>query len=418
MALTSCRIFRNRKAVFFTLIAILIVTMFVLYFRMQIDIPVKQRTVVAESRISTMNDFVDTFENVYAKRALYAMSHRALGAITKYITHKNAERTDGTKFFVQNISQAFSTAVNESRILDPEIGFGTLVPLDGMIIGRDADENPVYASINSAFQNLSDAARRELGMDLDVNVTNLYLEQDYDTGPWRVRAVMELKYRVNSSGIATWERELTKDNGNPVIVEFDVAGFIDPYIAAMTNGTLNRSINISTLTPRQIDDVDTLRFMIQAGNYTFENYSAPSFLFRFEGNTSPSYCCGIESFIKPSHAYGDGWDDAEEDIYGNSYLDFQFWRGRCYQEDFNMYGRLSPDLPPASTLWVIDGFYPNEGYFKLDSYHRFKIYPNAGRYYTISEYNNKHANEEGFEPIPLMPKCQPKYDGCDGCEET
>jgi len=296
----------SKKAMFFSLIAILIVTMFVIYFRIQLDTPIKAKIPVTQTRVNSMNDFVSTFENVIAERALFAISHRALGAITNYITEKNNDRLPGddTKFFVQNISLAFMTAVNESKIFDHEIGsFGSLEYLPGMIEGKDVNDDDVYANINNTFQRLAKVARKELGIDLEVNVTNLYIEQDYNTGPWRVRAVMELKYRVNTTGIASWERELSTDKGNPIMIEFDIINFIDPYIAGMTNGVLNRSISISKFTPRQINSRQNFEELVDSGNYSFENFTAPSFLFRFEGNTSPSYCCGIESFVYPSVAY-------------------------------------------------------------------------------------------------------------------
>lgn len=396
------RIFKGKKAVFFTLIAILIITMFILYFKMQSDIPLKSKAAVAGSRVTSMNDFIRSFETIYAPRALYATSHRALGSITTYITWKNDPNSllysnvGGDKFFISNITKAFQTAVNGSRIYDAKIGNYYELP-------EMKDKN-----ISFWFQKLAEVAKKEMGMDLQVNITNLYLEQDYETGPWKARAVMELEYAVNTTGVASWRREMKGENA--VKVEFDVAGFIDPYLAGMTNGTLNRTITLNKFNPREINGLAMFQDTINDGNYTFENYSAPSFLFRFEGNTSPSYCCGIESFVYPGEVYPDTLDP---DKYGNSYLDFQFFRGRCYQEILDVDNHPQPDA--STTLWLPEDIYPGSDYLKIDSYHRFKVYPNIGSaYLTIGEYNLKHKDEVGFVDVSIPTRCKATYDNYDG----
>lgn len=406
---------RNRKGMFFTLISILIITMFVVYFRMQADIPLKSRVSVAESRITSMNDFVRSFEEVYVPRALYATSHRALGAITRYITWKNNNRGDGddTKYFVPDISEAFRTAVNESFIYDHEED-------DDIVLPEMMDKNIIYW-----LNKLSDVAREEMNMELDVNVTDLYIEQDYETGAWRVRVVLEMNYLVETEGIASWRRE--KKGDEAIIVEFGIAGFIDPYIAAMTNGTLNRSINRNKLATDQINTQEDFISLLSEGNYTSENYVAPSFLMRFEGDTTPSLCCGIESFVYPGIVYinydvnGDPYPDVlDEDDYGNSYLDFQFWRGRCYGVEYEEDVVI---LLLDSTLYIPDSIiYPDYDYLKIDSYHRYNVYPNIDpgninpAYLTIEQYNQKHsAIDPEFVDVSPSPKCTPTYPNCDGC---
>lgn len=410
-------ILKSRKAMFFTLISIILITMFMIYFRMQESISLKTSGKVAESRITQMNDFVVSFEEIYAPRALYSISHRALGSITTYITWKNENKpdTDATKFFVENLTEAFRTAVNGSFVYDDDEMCDFQ---DGALDGKCPLSGMEGRNISYWFHKLSDVTKEEMGMDLDVNITNIYLEQDYLTGPWKVRAVMDVEYSLNTTGVAGWRRQRTRANGNPIMVEIDIIGFIDPYIAAMTNGTLNRTISINTNNTREIDSIIKFSSLVRNGKYAFENYSAPSFLSRFEGNTSPSYCCGIESFVYPSIAYN-GEESEERDEYANSYLDFQFWRGRCYGEvidepEEGEEGEETDFIPAlrqdaSKTLWIPVDAYLTNHYLKMDSYHRFKVYPNIGtRFLTADEYTTEYGDEEGFIPISGQ-NCQAKY---------
>lgn len=453
----SFRMTRSRKAIFFTLISILIVTMFVLYFRMQSDIPLKKKTEVIDSRITSLNDFVKSFEQIYAQRALYAMSHKTLNLIILHLNASNKGRKDTDKpFFVTDLSEAF-----EMAMVDGNIPFTTTDDQGNEI----TTTSPINEDENMQvwMDKLASVAKKELGITFTFTINDIRLEQDYGTGPWKARAVMEISYAIDSEGIARWER-----NPEPISVEFDITEFIDPYIAVMTGGYVNRKIYINRFNPKFMTR-DNFILLAESGNYTFENYSAPSFLFRFEGNTSPSYCCGIESFVlpldisrqddgslNPPPQCNDGLDndadgridttaeiadcdpptedngyeyDSDEfgtDYYHNSYLDFQFWRGRCYAElgdeaeDIEAY-----KLPYDNSLWVVeDGdIYPGLAsgldFIKMDTRHAFEVYPNIGPLLTIEEYKTKYktADQGGARDfniqIQAQDRCTPVYPGCD-----
>jgi len=392
---------RSKKAIFFTLISVLIVTMFVLYFKLQADIPMKSKLPIAESRISSMNDFVRSFEEVYAQRALYGMSHNALNFMFLYLNQTNSGPLITKKFFFRNASEAFQMAVNESYL--------PIITDEGQLVKMQ-----IYGMENMQFWmgKLANTTRKELGADFNFTIYDIHLEQDYETGPWKVRAVMRIGYMINSSGIAKWERYPP-----PITAEFDVSDFMDPYIAVMSHGYLNRKINISRVNTRLIDDAQFVK-LVESGSYIFENYSAPSFLFRFEGNTSPSYCCGMESFVYPGIVYED--PDTADDVYPDSYLDFQFWRGRCYREMDDPEAYI---LNYERALWVPENIYPGFDYIKLDSYHRFNVYPNimplGNSYLLLEEYERKYplqpTGDRTFN-IKTTEECSPVagYDNPDG----
>ncbi|MFC1730261.1 hypothetical protein ACFL6I_07970 [candidate division KSB1 bacterium] len=366
----ALKIMKSKKAIFFTLISILIVTLFIIYMRIQIDIPMKEKVSVVESRITSMNDFVKSFENVYAPRALYAISHNALHSITIYLNETNKDRLQDQKFFIRDISESFQMAVNESKIIG---------------LGNEKVNLPGLENMQYWLEQLANKTSEEIGVEFNFSIYSIRLEQDYETGPWRVRAVMEMAYSINSSSIAQWDRQPSQIG--LITTEFDVDGFIDPYIAVMSDGILIRRINISSTTPRQISNLLDFRKILQTESYVFENYTAPSFLARFEGDTSVSHCCGIESFVWPSLV-----EDApilDEDVYGQSYLDFQYWSGRCYDEK-----SLSQD----NTLWNLTEIYDEYDFIKVDSYHRFMIYPNIDARYREADYGDITGGRCDYSP--------------------
>jgi len=77
--------------------------------------------------------------------------------------------------------------------------------------------------------------------------------------------------------------------------------------------------------------------------------------------------------VYPNIVYG---EVADSDEYGNSYLDYQFWSGRCYEEDLDLDGFAVEDISPIPEIWVPEDVYNDYDYLKLDSYHRFELYPN------------------------------------------
>ena len=337
------KIHLGKKAVFFTLISIMIIIMFIFYFRIQIDIPMKQKTLVVKERVTSLNDFVRSFEQIYMPRALYAISHRALGSIALYLNDTNTNRLPADKIFSSNISSDFQSAVISGEMSngDPLLGMG---------------ENTMLIWL----EKLTNVSRKEMNIEIAFTVNGITLEQDYETGPWRARAQMDISYWVKSEGVANWTRNNTRIN-----TTFEVSGFMDPYLAVMSDGVLNRMFNITNVTADRINDMDQFKSLVLGGAYIFENTTAPNFLYRFEGNLSNSSCCGIESFVIPEQVYPGAAGDA--DIYGVSNVDFEFWSEKCFNEK---------TLQQEHVLWNVTDIYEELGFFKLDSYHRYEVYPN------------------------------------------
>jgi hypothetical protein len=306
----------GKKGIFFTLISIMIIIMFIFYFKTQSDLMIKQKTDVVRERVINLNNFVESFEQTYAPRALYAISHRALGAYISCINDTNKAVLPGNpKVFSSNISADFQSLVLEGDLAAP---IYPIVPSCSGIL-PDMQGN----TLQDWFTELTKVSRNEMNVNFSFKVNGISLEQDYETGPWKARAQMDIDYGIISEGIANWTRNST------INVTFDVQGFTDPYIEVMSDGYLTRQINITNVTSDRITTLDQFKSLINGGAYMFENRTAPSFLMRFEGNTSSSGCCGIESFVTPIQIYGDAGDT---DVYGRSYIDFEFWSKKCFHE--------------------------------------------------------------------------------------
>ena len=75
------KLFEAKKAMFFTLIAILIIGLLVLTFSTKIDIKIKGHLPVLERRIIAVNTFVHDIENTYLERMLRISTLSAFNAL-------------------------------------------------------------------------------------------------------------------------------------------------------------------------------------------------------------------------------------------------------------------------------------------------------------------------------------------------
>ncbi|GEM_PF-5808077 len=267
----------SRKGIFFTFIAVLMVTVLLLFASTQYEVSYRDTVPTESLRITGINNFITDFEKSYLERALFASSHRALAAII------NATPNGAGGSRVTDINAAFMEAMLNATIND-----GTIVlPL------MTNDTLPVW------IERLSNASRKVLRVDLTFSIVSVNITQDEITGPWLVNVSLSLDYRVNTTDTA-WERRNVT-----VITSFDIFGFDDPYLKFKTDSRLNRSILRFNFTgtnylPENLSD------LINSTNFIYEP-RAPSFLGRFTPFTDPdsrSSCCGIFSLVAGQHAAG------------------------------------------------------------------------------------------------------------------
>lgn len=280
----------NKKSMFFTYTAVLMVSVMVLAFTTETYVTLKSRIPVIKQRVQLANNYVGNIKNIYLRRALYATGYRALYAM--------ANDTTENGFFTnkENFEENFRTAILEAKIRGSE---------SNIMKGKT-----IIDTLN-LLENLSyDAYHINTTFEKDIDKIDITIFQDNLTGPWQVGVNMSISYFVDA-GLAEWNvSELIQ-------AVFSITDLDDPMYLVETNGEFTNRIN---QTPFETWGIDNLKAHIINRTYKYDA-TAPSFLMRFYDDTSASLCCGIESLISE--------DVLNQRETGNSFVDCAYWGGAC-----------------------------------------------------------------------------------------
>jgi len=288
----------GKKSLFFTFIALVMVSLFIFIFARGINVSNASNAEAFEKHSEILGNHVKGLEDAYLPMALYSSSHKAFMSLFYYI--------NSTGSFLSDVQSNFSEVVL----------YGTIDrnPID-LITGRQL-------MFNSTFTNLSDQiadiSYDLYGVSFSYSVNSVSLSQE---DPWHVIVTANLSYDLNSTEVS-WSR----DN---VLIEsqLDIQDFYDPYFYINSQRTDQRPF---TKSPVRYDRWTLASFNESIANRTYTHFpdsDAPSFLMRYENNTDflpSSECCGIETVLNSSY-------------YGSSalleeYVDYSFWSHK-YQDN-------------------------------------------------------------------------------------
>lgn len=335
----------NKKGIIFSLMAILLVSIFVFSLKPISHYTLVNRVPVIESRIQISNDYVADLEDSYLERVLFISSR---GALKTYLD----EKKDADKF-------------------DTEDTFKTT--FDNLL------KSGKYGAMNNNF-NISNILN-----DI-INLANetMYIETNFKFGesdiyqnisPWFITVVLEINYTVNAS-LSRWEisRNITS--------EVSIFDLYDPYIAINTNNpspNVLRKIKRTTISnPDEPSSwgLNNFKNLINNQEYRYYNYS-PSFYMRVLNQSGSSECCGIESVINKSNAF---WKD-DGVLGGNSssaYRNISFF-------DFCYFGGGEAHPMCQDNTWLVDEI--STDFSNGDLSYPFRIDQKHIGYYYLSDYD-------------------------------
>ncbi len=220
-----------------------------------------ERQEAYESRIRTMNDFVESV-NKDLERVSFISAFRTLMALEDDIGNRGE--------FIEDIDESFRETFMYGTIQGAE------VPLM-----NDTSVEEYEERINLIAGTM--------GIKIDLNVTRIEL---YHTDPWNVEVNITTIVNISDMhGEVYWEYE-EKTNAR-----LPIRNLRDPLYAVHTLNRLPntvRELNATYLVSPE-NDTSNLQEHINQSYYLASPY-APSFLMRFEGNNSASPY-GIESIV-------------------------------------------------------------------------------------------------------------------------
>ena len=260
----------KKKGIFFTFIAITLMAVFILVFTPQSDISLQKDSHAVDSRISSINNYVDDLQNNYFETILRAVSYKAVLSLIFYMNATNS--------FLPNLDSAFYEVAMNGTINN--------VPIDTITGKSIMGDNSLYTMSN----RITETAQDTLNVNTTIRIINATISQ---TNPWSIDAMMAVNFAVKSS-VASWEKNST------ITTTFGIEGLPDPYYLVSTDGTYFNYIRRSTVEFNQWD-IAKVREHIRNGTYVhWQDSQAPSFLMRFTNTIDASACCGIESLVNPN----------------------------------------------------------------------------------------------------------------------
>jgi len=250
----------NKKGMFFTLIAIALLSLFLVTYTFYSF--VKSRTAIRK-RIETMNTFVFGLEQDFP-RQLYISGFRIIFTLEKEIIDTGDPISD------------LNGSVEELFYNGSLKGISRDIMLGVNLTGIQSFLDDKAAKINA-----------------EINLTNpsiMFIQED----PWGVKFYLTADLLIaDKKNLVLWNKTPTTFSAYIPIENFD-----DPLYVLGTNGSVNNKINRTIYQPfAEVNDTTNLSLHVNSNNsYYIESIYAPSFLDRLQGKTDASPF-GIESLI-------------------------------------------------------------------------------------------------------------------------
>ena len=282
---------RSRKAIFFTLMSLLMITLLIVTFQTRDYITLVNRVPVVENRVETANDYVKTLQTRYIERSIYTSGYIALGEYIEYLDNQGE--------FPSNYNE-LNTEISELMI-NGTIGGGPIL-----------NEN----NLNNLLSNITNLADESLKVDTQYSIGNSLIYQSEETGPWRVGMRVGVNFTVNASA-SVWNvsRNITS--------MISIVGFNDTYFSLNTKDIspdVDRLIIPTNYTSWNLGRLTT---HIDLGTYNYDNKS-PNYISRLLNQTNPSNCCGIDSFINQNPGFNKS-GELPKDYLNTTFIDYCYF---------------------------------------------------------------------------------------------
>lgn len=248
---------KNKRAMFFTMMAIIVLSVFLLSYT--IYSATEDRKVI-NKRISSMNDFVFSLEKDISRQG-YISGYRAILALEFHIT------ANGT--FLTNAESSIKEALLNGTIEGQPINL-----MEGYKLGE----------WNSRIQD----SGNKMNLFINYSLKNISVIQE---DPWNVNINLEVELFIkDKSNLALWNKTET------ITSKIEITNFEDPLYIVHTSGLVANKIKKTIYHPfANGADVTNLSLHSQS-SYYIASVSGPSFLNRLEGKNFPN-ANGIESLV-------------------------------------------------------------------------------------------------------------------------
>lgn len=317
----------SKKAYVFTMIAILLVTLMLIYVSATYRVKVSEKADVQGIRINQINGLVADIENQYLLTALISVSQDTLDAM--------AETTVAQGLF------------DETTFLgDFENGVKT-----GDIGDRDLRSAGLEKTLPEFLDDFFLQLRNLYDIEIVYSIGSVDL---YHHDPWWLQARTTIRYTLTDR-----HTNLAYQRKADVIANFSIVNLQDPLYRYASRGALRNGIEKSAYLGADELDAAQVRSLMLSSNYTPDRSSkAWSYLERFVGKDVPLQenspaldCdagCGIVSLLNP--------EGIPHGPY--SFADYTYgpWKGTCQDAQLWRIQDLSGG-PQPPTAFYLNGYF-------------------------------------------------------------
>jgi hypothetical protein len=273
----------HKKAIFFTFVAIILLSALVFSFSIYTRYRMRTRGLVIETRVNTMNSFMRDIDKDII-RGGFISSHRSILAMVEYVSANGV--------YIDNVEDRFEE-----------------VFLNGTI-----NRSPQALMSDTTFNDWISRMQSQGGkinLELDFNIKDIVINH---SDPWNIGIYLDTEIYVSDvTDIAVWN--VTRTIKTVVPIE----GFEDPVYAVNTDAKVLNIVNKTPFTDFVTGNNDTSNLQQHTSNSYYVAWStAPSFLMRIEGNISASPY-GIESLINLQKMIDQGIEVEERSVVDHIY---------------------------------------------------------------------------------------------------
>jgi len=254
----------NKKAIFFTILAISLLSLFIVSYSVYSFV---QNREGIDRRIKTLNSFVSSLEKD-VPRKLYISGYRIIFLFN--------ERIVETGDYINNIDAKFSEAFFDGEI--EGVDYRT---------GEDQFGELLYGSTYSDIVDKINEKAKSLNVEVKFNNPTIEITQD---DPWHVKVSLKSDLLIQDKGkLAKWEK------ASVLSAYIPIESFEDPLYIKNTNAMIVNKFKQTTYALPILGN-DLLNHA--ENSYYIAHADAPSFLQRLKGDLSADpYGNGIESLV-------------------------------------------------------------------------------------------------------------------------
>ena len=275
MAIRNLRI-KNKRAVFFTLIAVLMVSLFVLAYKSTSTETTVNKVPIVQERIQTANNLLNSMHNVYINEMMEVSLKNAFYGYYDYIMIHGKD-------------------INEDIMKKHVISLMTT----GYIAGDSTLYNPYNLTylMDKVVYNVNESMIMNMTYEYDAADISIY--QDYETGPWFVGVNASFDLFLDAYA-ANWTT--SKDYSTYIYIN----NLTDPYHSFNTKNASGDYIERKIKPSSQLYwNYNTFTSFVKNKQY-YPNNNSPSFFGRLINSSLGSDCCGIETYISEDNLYKRG----------------------------------------------------------------------------------------------------------------